>query len=108
MEVIMDIPFLIRHSDFLLPCKAAIRRNQRQLQAGGSISVSLPDGGYDGHVFVTLKANNSITFGTNWANNDPSRFPARIKAAATALKDSGYVGRFEIAHTDGTLKIRQG
>ena len=103
----MDIPFLIRHSDFLLPCKSAMRKHQRQLQAGGSISISLPGGGYDGHVFVTLKPKNSITFGTNWTNNARSRFPARIKAAATALKGSGYVGRFEITHADGTLSIRQ-
>lgn len=103
----MNIPYLIRHSDFLLPCKVAIRKNRRQLQAGGPIRVSLPDGGYHGLVFVTITPNNSIKFGTNWTNNDPSRFPARIKAAATALKDSGYVGRFEIRHTDGTLNIRQ-
>ena len=102
----MDITFSTR-SGFLLPCKAAIQKHQRQLQAGVSICVSLAPGGYDGHVFVTLKPNNSVSFGTNWTTNDPSRFPARIKAAATALKDSGYIGRFEIKHTDGSLNIRK-
>ena len=63
--------------------------------------------GYDGRVTVNIRPRNLDTFATNWTNNDPSRFPARIKAAATALKDSGNVGRFEITHTDGMLEIRR-
>lgn len=37
---------------------------------------------------------------------DATRFPARIKAAATALLNCGYEGRFDISHSDGLLTIR--
>src|SRR5690349_6119162 len=102
----MKIRYSVR-SSFLLPCKGAIRNGGQRLQNGGSVSVNLPSGGYDGHVYVNIRPRDPATFETNWANSDPTRFPARIKAAATALKDSGYIGRFEITHTDGILGIRQ-
>lgn len=102
----MKIKYVTR-SRFLLPCKAAIHKIATKLQSGGSVSVNLPSGGYDGDVNVNLAGSNSQTFESNWNNTDPSRFPARIKAAATALKDLGYVGRYRITHSEGVLTIRQ-
>jgi hypothetical protein len=93
------------HSSFLLPCKAAIRNGQQALKNGATVSLDLPPGGYDGDVYVDIRSTDKQSFDTNWQNNDPTRFPVRIKAAATALKELGYVGRFRITHDDGALEI---
>jgi hypothetical protein len=102
----MNIKFASR-SSFLIPCKAAIRKCGQKMKDGGSISINLHSGGFKGQICVTIKRSDFKSFGTNWNRSDPTWFPARIKAAATALHDSGYVGRFEITHQDGTLQIRQ-
>jgi len=102
----MNIRYSIR-SSFLLPCKSAIRSGEQALKSGGVVSLNLASGGYDGEVYVEIRPTNKESFVTNWQNNDPTRFPVRIKAAATALKELGYVGRFKITHMDGALGIRQ-
>ena len=100
----MDIPYATR-SQFLDVCEIAIRRHRAELDAGGVVHVDLKKGGYDGLIIVTIHLKNR-TFGTDWKNKDPTRFPARIKAAATALLNCGCKGRFEVAHSDGSLAIR--
>lgn len=102
----MKIRYSIR-SSFLLPCKAAIRSGQQALESGRTVSISLSPGGYIGNIYVEIRSSERDSFQTNWQNNDPSRFPVRIKAAATALKELGYVGRFTITHMDGALGIRR-
>jgi hypothetical protein len=101
----MDISFATR-SRFLDDCEDAIQRDRSQLQSGGTVRVDLDEGGYDGQVLVTIRPNDRAFLGTNWEGADATRFPARIKAAATALLNSGCVGRFEITHTNGALEIR--
>lgn len=68
--------------------------------------VDLGEGGYDGRVVITIRQDGGESFVTDWTNPDPTRFPARIKAAATALLNCGYEGMFEVSHADGTLAIR--
>jgi hypothetical protein len=100
----MDITFVDR-SRFLAPCEEALRREQTALDAGGTIRVPFEDGGYDGRVTVTIRAGDATSFGTDWTSNDETRFPARIRAAATALLNCGCTGQFLIVHTDGVLEI---
>ena len=101
----MDITYATR-SQFLATCKAAIREHRAELAAGSVVHVDLQEGGYDGRVLVTIRLNDRTAFGTDWESTDPTRFPARIKAAATALLHSGCEGRFEVSHSDGSLTIR--
>lgn len=103
----MEIKFNTRRSRFLLPLQAAIRSNHSILEKGGSVYASLPGRGFPGLIQITINQPNKSSFFTNWANSDPTWFPARIKAAATALKSFGYVGCFEISHIEGRVKIRQ-
>ncbi len=101
----MDIAYATR-SQFLGVCEAAIRGHRAELDADGVVHVDLKEGGYDGRVIVTIRPNDHMAFGTDWESTNPTRFPARIKAAATALLNCGFEGRFEISHSDGSLIIR--
>lgn len=101
----LDIAYATR-SQFLGRCEVAIREHRAELDAGHTVHVDLGDGGYDGRVVVTIRQNDRVSFGTDWMNTDLTRFPARIKAAATALLNCGCEGTFEISHADGSLAIR--
>ena len=101
----MDIAYATR-SQFLDACEAAIRGHRAELDTGGVVHVDLKEGGYDGQVVVTIRPSDRAAFGTDWESTDPTRFPARIKAAATALLNCGCEGQFEVSHSDGSLTIR--
>lgn len=101
----MDIAYSTQ-SQFLEACEAAIREHRAELDAGETVSVDLGDGGYAGRIVVTIRSDDRTSFGTDWTSSDPTRFPARIKAAATALLNCGCQGAFEVSHTDGSLAIR--
>jgi hypothetical protein len=101
----MDIPYSTR-SKFLNACEAAIRESGAELRTGGIVHVHVEEGGYDGRVIGDIRTTSRSVFGTDWERTDPTRFPARIKAAATALLNCGYEGQFEISHSQGDLTIR--
>ncbi len=101
----VDIAYSIR-SQFLSACEAAIRARRTDLDGGGTVHVELSEGGYDGRIVVTIRNDDRTLFGTDWTSSDPSRFPVRIKAAATALLNCGCYGVFEVSHADSTLAIR--
>jgi hypothetical protein len=101
----VDIPYA-RRSKFLDQCEAAIREHRAELDAHHPLQVNLHHaGGYEGRVIVTIHPSNHTSFATDWEHADPTRFPARIKAGATALQNCGCKGRFELSHRDGSLTI---
>ena len=63
-------------------------------------------GGYDGTVKVTIGCATEAEFEADLELTDWTRFPARIRAAATALRDSGRLGSYQVKHNDGTLEVR--
>jgi hypothetical protein len=102
----MDIPFVGR-SRFLHACEAAIREQRAELDARHAVQVNFQDeGGYDGRVIVTIHPADRRVFATDWDRADPTRFPARIRAAATALLNCGCEGRFELSHRNSSLTIQ--
>ena len=101
----MDIAYAGR-SKFLDVCEAAVREHRAELDAGEVVHVDLQPGGYDARVIVGIYPNNLTVFRTDWEHADLTRFPARIKATATALLNCGCEGRFELSHSNGTLTIR--
>jgi len=93
-----------RRSPFLAPCEKAIRSwNRGRIQP---LFVKLRKGGYAARVTVTIQEGDSGSFCTRWKGGDPTRFPARIKAAATALFNCGCYGLYKIIHKNGFLEIR--
>lgn len=102
----MDIPYAGR-SQFLRACATAIHEQRAELDDGRPVTVDLNrDGGYNGRLTVNIRPADRMTFATDWERPDPTRFPARLKAAATALLHCGCAGRFELSHQDGTLTIQ--
>ena len=62
-------------------------------------------GGYSGSIRVKIEKSQTLEFPADWESKDWTRFPARIRAAATALRDTSHFGTFDISHQDGTLRI---
>ena len=102
----MDLPYSTR-SRFLSTCEIAIREQRAGLDGGGIVRVDFGGGGYNGCIRVTIRPNDHALFGADRELKDPTRFPARIRAAATALKNCGCLGLFEISHSDGSISMRK-
>jgi hypothetical protein len=94
-------------SKFLTPCETAIRKELAALDAGTPIRLRFPSGGYNGTVVVSIDRYDDGQFSAKWSSSDPSRFPARLKAAATALYNCACFGDFELSHRANTLEIRR-
>lgn len=105
----MNISFVKRHSEFLAPCEQAIREARDTLLAGEVVSVHFDkaESGFMGNVTVEIRESDDREFGTDWERPDPSFFPRRIVAAATALHRCGCYGRYLISHQDGTIEMSQ-
>jgi hypothetical protein len=101
----VDITYPTR-SKFLKTCEAALHKYRAELEAGDVVHVDLQEGGYSGRIVLTIRTADRTAFGTDWERPDPTRFPARIRAAAAALMNCHCQGRFEISHSDGSLTIR--
>jgi len=64
-------------------------------------------GGYSGQASIAIHAANEAEFEAGMELADWTRFPARIRAAATALRDAGRFGTFSVEHEEGTLIITE-
>jgi hypothetical protein len=99
----MNIPHLVRpeKSKFYPSVIAALR------SAGGEWPVHVTlgtEGGYPGDIVVGIEKS-ATEYEASWEGADWTRFPARIRAACTALRDHGCSGCFRITHQEGVLRI---
>lgn len=100
----MDIRFVSR-SKFIGPIREALEA------AGGCVALDQPlrvlmsEQGYPGSVHVTISWERDDEFSSDWEGADRTRFPVRIRAAATVLRDQRCYGPFLITHQDGVLSI---
>jgi hypothetical protein len=99
----MDITFATK-SKFFDPINSAIEENG-PCKAGSPITVLLTEEGYEGEIHVHITPDSTESFATDWEGSDPTRFPARIRAAATVLKMRRCYGQFLISHEGGILAI---
>lgn len=100
----MKIPYHIKNSDFVnvIQDKISNFKNEKIIELN-----DLSNDGYSGEFEVEIGINNNDFEVSDYNNKDITRFPARIKAAATALKSSNLLGRFRISHNSGILKINK-
>lgn len=101
-----NIRYNVSRSKFYLKVREVIER-EMPFDTGKTIECKLqePKPGYELAVDVIIKPGEQFQSSRGW--DDPTRFPARIKAAATALRDSGNLGPYSISHRGNILRIRQ-
>lgn len=104
----MDIKYNVRSSKFLAPCLTAIKQNRALLDNGDTVEVRFEEqeDGMAECVRVEIRAADPEWFGTDWEKAVETLFPARIKAAATALRDCECFGLYFVEHSEGLLTIR--
>jgi len=103
----MKIDFVTPRSSFLADCAAGIAAERGTLNAGGVALIFLKKGGYSRSMNISLTPDDQAAFEATYQSKDPSRFPVRIRAAATAIRDAGLYGHFHITHKDGELRIQR-
>jgi hypothetical protein len=105
----MQIPYNIRESSFLVPCIEAIEKNRVNLARGSYIVIHFDSDadGFPGQYQVDIDPHDSRFFEARPEIGNPSYFGARIKAAATALRNCRLTGSFDIWHEKGTLRLRK-
>jgi hypothetical protein len=103
----MRVPYIITKSRFTAPILEAIDAGGGCVRQGHPVHVILSQEGYDGQVLATIDSGDTEHFEATWDGTDVSRFPVRIRAAATALRDRRCFGTFVIQHSGGLLIIGQ-
>lgn len=99
------IPFNVRTSSFAQRIEQAVR------QAGDlsrPVRIELKPGGYERDARIWIRADDRHHFLTDWTGKYPSRFSARLRAAATVLRDLGLYGEYRASHQDGLLTLHRG
>ena len=100
------IPFCVR-SVFLETLLTSLTSRWDALIKGEMILIELGKrGGYSGKHQLRIDRDSSQEFTCESFRGDPSRFPARIKAAARALYDLGGSGEFIVTHEDGLMSVQ--
>ena len=100
----MKIPHLTRNGSF----RPQMREVIATLKDCDFVEISLtPAGGYKGEVKVTIGNRKEAEFEAAIDLADTTRFPARIRATATELRDQGFSGAFRVSHDSGLLKIHR-
>jgi len=98
----MKIPYHLKNSDLV----NFIKNNLLDFKNLNVIKLKdLETDGYSGEFEIDVSTDDNVFNVSDYNNNDTTRFPARIRAAATALKLSNLLGRFRISHDSGILKI---
>lgn len=105
----MLIPYNVESGGFREIISHKLKENSVIFSDFGKIEIDLKadPAGYTGEVRVTIHPDLDEGFGSDWVGDDLTRFPARIKAAASALKDNGYKDDWMINHEDGIIKIQK-
>ena len=70
-----------------------------------SWEIEFPRIGYSGKMEIEIRDGESFLAWTKRKYKDKNRFPARIKAAATAMKIEGLRGEFQIVAEGRSVKI---
>jgi hypothetical protein len=105
----MKVPYLTQRGEIYTQCQAQVTEAEEDLANGKEITITInrQDAGYTGEIIVAICEGNDTHFDTNWSCQDVTRFPARIRNAATVLHDEGLYDMFRISHCNSTIRIRK-
>lgn len=99
------IPY-VHYSKYMDSCRVFVRRHAAVIDSGKKIKWTTGwTGGYYGSHVVMISQ--GTTFCTTYQGSDPSRFPLRLRALATALRDVGLNHLFHLVHKGGVIWIQR-
>lgn len=105
----MKIRFNAEPSMYAPLIREALQKDPEALTNGQTVSVKVPiqaatKRGFERRVTVTVTADPDY-FETDWPGADPSRFGAKLRAAATMLRQLGFEGAFVVEHEGQFITI---
>lgn len=95
------IRYNVRRSSFYQRIDSAVRIMDN---VSRSVHVELEPGGYRRDVRITILKDDPHAFRSDWRYAE-ERFSARLRAAATVLRDRGAWGDYRAVHDDGNLTL---
>jgi len=102
----MNIEYNKQKTNFRKTCRNEIKLKAQKLLSGDTVDIDLGKrDGYPGDIKVKIKESDETEFWSDYDSTDLTRFPARIKGCATALKDLDMYGKYRIQHEDGLLQV---
>jgi hypothetical protein len=102
--IVVEIPYAVRKESGMT---AGFRELFSAKPDAASWEIDFDKPGYTGDMDVEIRDGESFLAWTVQRFNDPTRFPARIKAAATALFSYGFRGAFNIAAKGKRVNIQR-
>jgi hypothetical protein len=97
------IPYNVRRSSFY-------QRIDDQVRAANSgtrpVHVELEPGGYKRDVRISILQDDRHAFRSDWKYAQ-KRLSARLRAAATVLRDRGAWGEYHAVHANGSLTLKR-
>lgn len=103
MIVEQAIRYNVRRSSFYQRIDDEIRAAKNAARA---VRVELEPGGYTRDVRITIRKDDPHAFRSDWKYAE-KRFSARLRAAATVLRDRGAWGAYHAVHIDGLLTLER-
>ncbi|HEU0015417.1 MAG TPA: hypothetical protein VFQ45_17135 [Longimicrobium sp.] len=97
-----SVPYSTR-SSFFPAIENAVEKAGRDF---ADLAVYLGPRGYVRDAVIQIPGSDSRSFLTSW-KGDPTRFSARLRAAAAVLARRGIHGTFRAIHRDGTVTLRR-
>ncbi|TLT04539.1 hypothetical protein [Aliarcobacter cibarius] len=91
-----------KRSKFLLPMGKSLENFSTKISI--DLSQITSQKGYEGEYLIEI---NESHFSANFLNNDPTRFPQRIRVAATVLSRLKFYGKYIISHKNKILTIQK-
>ena len=107
----MKVRFNTEPSRFAPLIQEALAKSPDSLGNGERVSIKVPiqaatKRGFEREAVVTIGPDPNA-FDAEWPGEDPSRFGARLRAAATVLRDLGYKGTFRVEREGQTVTIQR-
>ena len=103
MIVEQAIHYNVRRSSFYQRIDDEVRAAKN---ATRPVCVELEPGGYKRDVRITIREDDRHAFRSDWKYAQ-ERFSARLRAAATVLRDRGAWGAYHAVHIDGLLTLKR-
>jgi hypothetical protein len=97
------IRYNVRRSSFYQRIDDGVRAAKN---ADRAVCVELEPGGYERDVRMTIRQDDPHAFRSDWKDAE-KRFSARLRAAATVLRDRRAWGAYHAVHIDGLLTLKR-